>query len=232
MFALTAIPTFFLAGPTAPATADTGSVPTPIGSVAVTINGGEFTEECTEFPYEIVVSDAAADVQWSVEVNARRSGGGRVTDIVTGYGSTTSSADIQICSGDGAGRWTATARVRLSETSGSTRTFNRSMTLSFPVSKATTTTTIAGAAVSGSRTTVTGTVLDATGGAATTAFGYVTIKVQRSDGTWRMAGREQVTAAGSFRVVIGRALSPGTVLQAFFQGTQEAKRSTSAATTV
>ncbi|MFM8352911.1 MAG: hypothetical protein ACKN9D_17840, partial [Actinomycetales bacterium] len=189
-------------------------------------------EECTQFPYEIVVADAASDVQWSVEVNARRGGGGRVSDMVTGYGSGTTAANLQICSGDGAGRWTAAVRIRMAETSGSTRTLNRSLTLRFPISKATSTTTITGTSVSGSRTTVTGTVLDGAGSGATTAFGYVTIKVQRSDGTWQTRGREQVNSTGAFRVVIPRALTPGTVIQALFQGTQEAQRSASAATTL
>jgi len=215
-----------------PALADTGSVPTPLGSVSVTINGGEFTEECTQFPYEIVVADAAPEVQWSVEVNARRGGGSRVSDMVTGYGTSTTSANLQICSGDGAGRWTAAVRIRMADTSGSTRTFNRSLTLRFPISKATSTTTITGTSVSGSRTTVTGTVLDAAGSGTTTAFGYVTLKVQRSDGTWQTRGREQVNAAGTFRIVVPRALTPGTVMKALFLGTQEAQRSASVSTTL
>jgi len=218
--------------PPIPALADTSSVPTPIGSVAVTINGGEFTEECTDFPYEIAVSDAASDVQWSVEIDARRRGGGRVSDMVTGYGTTTSPADLQICSGDGAGMWTATVRVRLAETSGATRSFNRSTTLRFPVSKATSTTTVSSASVAGSRTIVTGTVLDSAGSAATTQFGYVAVKVQRSDGTWKLSGREQVNGSGNFRITIARAVPSGTGIQVFFLGTEEAKRSESAVTTV
>jgi hypothetical protein len=120
----------------------------------------------------------------------------------------------------------------MAETSGSTRTFNRSLTLRFPISKATSTTTITGTSVSGSRTTVTGTVLDGAGSGATTAFGYVTIKVQRADGTWRVSGRAQVNSPGNFRIIIGRAMPTGTAIQVFFQGTDEAKRSASAVTTV
>ncbi len=215
-----------------PAWADSGSAVTPIGSVAVTINGGEFTEECTEFPYEITVSDAASDVQWTVDVEARRRGGGRVSDLVTGYGTTTTAADLQICSGDGAGPWTAAVRIRLAETSGSSRSFDRSFTLRFPISKATSTTTISSATISGSRTTVAGTVLDSAGAAATTQFGYITVKVQRADGTWRVSGRAQVNSSGNFRIIIGRAVPTGTAIQVFFQGTDEAKRSASAVTTV
>lgn len=215
-----------------PAAAGTGSASTPIGSVTVTINGGSFTQECTDFPYEIVVSDASPDVQWTVRTNARRGSDGRVGDTVTGLGSGTRTPDLQICSGDGAGRWNANVRIRLTDTRDTTRSFDRSVTIRFPISRATSTTTIGRASISGSRTVVTGTVLDATGGAETTAFGALTIKVQGSDGTWRSQGREQVNASGNFRVVIPRALATGTVIKAIFLGTEEAKPSESATTTL
>jgi len=215
-----------------PALADAGSASTPIGSMAVTIDGGEFTEECTEFPYQIVVTDAASDVQWSAEVSATRRGGGRVNGMETGYGSGTFTAALQICSGDGAGRWSARVAVHLAETSGSTRAYNRSLRLGFPISKATTTTTITGSAIRGGKTVVTGTVLDSSGGASTTKFGYVTIKVERPDGSWQRGGRKQVDAAGAFTVTVNRVLSSGTKLQAVFQGTEEAKASASADYTI
>ena len=59
----------------APAWAGSGQVETPIGSLSIQIDGGVFTEECTDFPYEVAVTGAAAEVQWSAEIDATGSRG-------------------------------------------------------------------------------------------------------------------------------------------------------------
>jgi hypothetical protein len=127
----------------------------------------------------------------------------------TGYGSGTFPAALRICSGDGAGRWSAPGGRAPGSTSGSTRAYDRSMRLGFPISKATTTTTITGTAIRGGKTVVTGTVLDGGGGAATSKFGYVAIKVERPDGSWQRGGRSRS---------MPQAPSPSTVDQCCHRG--------------
>jgi hypothetical protein len=210
------------------ALADTSSVTTPIGSLEMTIDGGAFTEECTDFPYTVVVTGALPRVQWTADIDAERDGGGSVTDTVTGFGSGTVTDDLQACSGDGAGSWTATIAVRMADPADTTAVYNGTMTIDFTVSKATSATTITSVNLGSSKTKVKGTVLDSTGGSETTMFGYVTVKVKKSGDTWRDKGRVQVDEDGRWSLTIGKAYAPGTKFKAVFGGTDEAKSSTSA----
>lgn len=210
------------------ASAGSSSATTPLGTLEMTIDGGAFTEECTDFPYTVVVTGALPRVQWSAEIDAERDGGGSVTGMTTDYGSGTFTDDLMVCSGDGAGAWTATVAVRMADPSDATAVYTRTMTIDFTVSKATTTTTVTSVTLGSSKTKVKGTVLDATGGSDTTMFGYVTVKVKKSGDTWREKGRAQVAEDGTWSLKIEKAYAAGTKFKAVFEGTDEAKRSTSA----
>lgn len=208
--------------------AGTSSVTTPIGTLEMTLDGGAFTEECTDFPYTVVVTGALPRVQWTADIDAKRDGGGSVTDTVTGFGSGTVTDDLQVCSGDGAGSWTATVSVRMADPADTTAVYTRTMTIDFTISKAMTATTISSVTLGSSKTKVKGTVLDSTGGSETTMFGYVIVKVKKSGDTWRDKGRVQVAEDGAWSLRIDKAYASGTQFKAVFEGTDEAKRSTSA----
>jgi hypothetical protein len=204
--------------------ADTQAVITPIGALEMTIDGGSFTEECTDFPYVLVVSDALPRVQWSAEINAARDGGGSVTDMLTDFGSGAFGGDLQICSGDGAGSWTAMVAVRMADPADTTAVYNRTMTLSFTISKATTMTMITRVNAGSSRTKVKGTVADAQ----VAMFGDVTVKVKKPSASWKTGGTVTVDEDGNFSVTIGKTYPAGTKFKAVFAGTDEAKGSSSA----
>lgn len=221
--ALTTVAAGLALAPSA-ARADTQSVTTPVGLLEMTLDGGSFTEECTDFPYEVVVSDALPRVQWSAEIEAERDGGGSVTGMLTDFGSGTFDGDLQICSGDGAGSWTATVAVRMADPADATAVYNRTMTLRFTISKATTTTTITLVNTGSSRTKVKGTVADAK----VAMFGDVTIKVKKPSASWKTGGSGSVDEDGNFSVTIDKTYPAGTKFKAVFEGTDEAKRSTSA----
>lgn len=208
--------------------AASSSVTTPLGTLEMTIDGGAFTEECTDFPYTVVVSDALPRVQWTAELDAERDGGGSVSDITTGYGSGTVSDDLQVCSGDGAGAWTATVLVRMADPADTTAVYTGTMTIDFTISKATSSTTITTVNLGSSKTKVKGTVLDSTGGSDTTMFGYVTVKVKKSGDSWREKGTVQVAEDGTWTLKIEKTYASGTKFKAVFAGTDEAKSSTSA----
>ena len=210
------------------ARADTASVTTPIGSLEMTLDGGAFTEECTDFPYEVVVTDALPRVQWTAEIEAERDGGGSVTGILTDFGSGTFDSGLQICSGDGAGDWTATVTVRMADPADATAVYNRTMTLEFAISKATTTTTITRVNAGSSRTKVKGTVADAE----VAMFGDVTVKVKKPGASWKTGGSGTVDEDGNYSVTIEKTYATGTKFKVVFEGTDEAKRSTSAVTTI
>lgn len=216
-----------LCAPTA--SAGTSSATTPLGTLEMTIDGGAFTEECTDFPYEVVVSDALPRVQWSAEIEAERDGGGSVTGMLTDFGAGTFDGDLQICSGDGAGSWTATVAVRMADPADTTAVYDDTMTIDFTVSKATSSTTITAVNLGSSKTKVKGTVLDTSGGSETTMFGYVTVKVKKSGDSWRDKdkGRVQVDEDGRWSLTFDRSFPSGTHFLAAFQGTEEVKRSTS-----
>ena len=208
--------------------AGTSSATTPLGTLEMTIDGGAFTEECTDFPYTVVVSGALPRVQWTTDIDAEHEGGGSVTDIATGFGSQTVTEELQICSGDGAGSWTATVSLQMWDPADATAVYSRTMTVPFTISKATSATEITGVTVGSTKTKVSGTVLDAAGGSETTAFGYVTVKVRKSGDTWRDRGRVQVDADGRWSLSIGKTFPARTKFKAAFGGTDEALRGTSA----
>ena len=208
--------------------ADTNSVTTPIGSLEMTLDGGSFTEECTDFPYTVVVTGALPRVQWTADIDAERDGGGSVADMVTGFGAGTVTDELMICSGDGAGVWTATVSVRMADPADATAVYNRTMTVNFTISKAVTTTTITSVSLGSAKTTVKGAVLDSTGRSETTMFGYVAVKVKKSGDTWRDKGRVQVAEDGTWSLRITKSYAPGTKFKAVFEGTDEARGSTSA----
>ena len=210
-----------LSAPTA--SAGTSSATTPLGTLEMTIDGGAFTEECTDFPYEVVVSDALPRVQWSAEIEAERNGGGSVTGMLTDFGAGTFDGDLQICSGDGAGSWTVTVAVRMADPADATAVYNRTMTLEFTISKGTTTTTITRVNAGSSRTKVKGTVADAE----VAMFGDVTIKVKKPSASWKTGGSGSVDEDGNFSVTIDKTYPAGTKFKAVFEGTDEAKSSTS-----
>lgn len=206
--------------------AGTASVVTGLGSVEMTIDGGTFTEECTDFPYTVIVTGPNIGVQWSTAIDAERDGGGRVTDLLTDYGSGVFTDDIMICSGDGAGSWTANVTVKLWVPGGFP--VERTMAIDFAISKATSITTITSVNLGPTRTKMKGTVLDSTGGSETTMFGYVTVKVKKPGDSWRERGRVQVAEDGTWSLRLGKTYSSGTQFKAVFGGTEEARRSTSA----
>ena len=210
------------------AQADTSSVTTPIGSLEMTLDGGAFTEECTDFPYDVVVTDALPRVQWSAEIEAERDGGGSVSGMLTDFGSGTFDSGLQICSGDGAGNWTATVNVRMADPADATAVYTRTMSLEFTISKATTATTITRVNAGSSRTKVKGTVADA----AVAMFGDVTVKVKKPSASWKNGGSGAVDEDGNFSVTIDRTYPAGTKVKVVFEGTDEAKRSTSAIATL
>ena len=210
------------------ALAGTSSVVTPIGSLEMTLKDGAFTQECTDFPYDVVVTDALPRVQWSAEIEAERDGGGSVSGMLTAYGSGTFDSGLQICSGDGAGNWTATVSVRMADPADATAVYNRTMTLDFIISKATTTTTITRVTSGSSRTKVRGTVADAE----VAMFGDVTVKVKKPSASWRTGGSGTVDEDGNFSVTIDRTYPAGTKVKVVFEGTDEAKKSTSAISTL
>ena len=199
----------------------------------MTIDDGEFTEECTNFPYTVVVKDATDDVQWTADITATRDGSSSsVTGMSTDFGSGTFGDALLVCSGDGAGVWSATVRVRFSDTTDTTKVYNRSFTLDFTVSKAVSETTITRVKVASGETKVKGTVLTMTGLSDPTMFGDVTIKVKKSGGSWKNKGTTQVDADGNFKLAIGTEYAAGTKVKAVFAGTDEAKSSTSAVWTI
>lgn len=208
--------------------ADMSSVATPIGSLEMTLDGGAFTEECTDFPYEVVVTGAVPRVQWTAEIEAERDGGGSVSGVLSDFGSGTFESGLQICSGDGAGVWTATVDVRMADPADATAVYNRTMTLSFTISKATTITTITRVISGGSRTKIKGTVADAQ----VAMFGDVTIKVKKPSASWKTGGTGTVGEDGNFSVTFDRTYPSGTKVKVVFEGTDEATRSTSAVTTL
>lgn len=214
---------------TAPAAqADTASVTTPVGSLEMTVDGGAFSEQCTDFPYDVIVTGALPRVQWSAEIEAERDGGGSVSVMLTDFGSGTFESDLQICSGDGAGAWTATVAVRMADPADATAVYTRTMTLAFTISKATTTTTITRVTSGSSRTKVKGTVADAQ----VAMFGDITIKVKKPGASWKTGGSGTVSEDGTFTVTIEKGYPTGTKVRAIFGGTDEALRSTSAVTTL
>jgi len=71
-------------------------------------------------------------------------------------------------------------------------------------------------------------VLDSAGGSETTMFGYVSVKVKKSGDAWREKGRAQVAEDGTWSVKIKKSYAPGTKFKAVFEGTDEARGSTSA----
>ena len=219
--------TALLAAPPA-ARADSASVTTPIGTLEMTLEGGSFAGECTDFPYEVIVTDALPRVQWSAQIGAARDGGGSVTGMLTDFGSGTFTGDLQICSGDGAGAWTATVDVRMADPADATAVYNRTMTLEFTISKATTTTSITRVSSGSSRTKVKGTVADAQ----VAMFGDVTVKVKKPSASWKTAGTGTVDEDGNFTVTIDRTYPSGTRVKVVFEGTDEAKRSTSGISTI
>jgi hypothetical protein len=208
--------------------AASSSVTTPLGTLEMTLDGGAFTEECTDFPYEVVVSDALPRVQWSAEIEAERNGGGSVTGMLTDFGAGTFDGDLQICSGDGAGSWTATVAVRMADPADATAVYNRTLMLKFTISKATTTTTISRVNAGSSRTKVKGAVADA----AVAMFGDVTIKVKKPSASWKTGGSGSVDEDGNFSVTIDKTYPAGTKFKAVFEGTDEAKSSTSSVMTI
>ena len=219
----------------APAWAGSGEVETPIGSLSIQIDGGVFTEECTDFPYEVVVTGAAAEVQWSAEIDATGSRGATANAMSTGMGSQTVEDEIMICSsgGKGHGTWTAAISVQLRNTVDTTEVFNREMEVTFTVSKATSVATITGITESSSATKVKGTVIDTNGNTATTMFGYVEVLVKKSGWTsWRSKGESQVSETGRFTVKLDRVYPAGTKVKVKFRGTDEAKSATSAISTI
>ena len=214
----------------APAWAGSDEVETPIGSLSVQIDGGVFTEECTDFPYEVVVTGAAAEVQWSARIDATGSRGATANALTTGMGSQSVEGEIMICSsgGTGHGTWTAAVSVQLRNTVDTTEVFNRAMEVTFTVSKATSVVTITGITESSSATKVKGTVIDTNGNTATTMFGYVEVLVKKSGWTsWRSKGEGQVSENGRFTVKLNRAYPEGTKVKVKFRGTDEAKSATS-----
>ena len=221
-----------VAAPTA--LADSAAVSSPIGSMTMVIDGGEFTEECTDFPYTVEVTGATLNVQWSAEIEATRSGSrSTVTGMITGSGSGTFEDSLQVCSGvDGAGYWTADVAVQFRDTTDTTKVYNRTMTIEFTVSKAESETTITNVRERSGATKVKGRVLTTTGLSEPTMFGDVTIKVKKPGGSWKTKGTEQVDEDGNFAVTIDRTYESGTKFQAVFGGTDEAKRSTSAVSTI
>lgn len=211
------------------ALAGTDSVPTPIGSMEMTIDGGEFTEECTDFPYTVKVTGAAGGVYWSAEIEASRTGGRSTPSaMTTGTGSGTVTDSIMICSGgDGAGDYTATVAVKFTHPTDTTKVYDRTMTIDFTVSKAESETIITNVRERSGSTKVKGTVLTMTGLSDPTMFGDVTIKVKKSGGSWKTKGTEQVDEDGNFSVTIDRTYESGTKFKAIFGGTDESTGSTS-----
>jgi hypothetical protein len=191
------------------------------------IEGGAFTEECPDFPYTAVVSGGLPHVQWTADIDAERTGGGSVTDMVTGFGSGTVTDDFQVCSGDGVGSWTATVAVRMADPADTTAVYDPTMAIGFTISKATSSTTITSVNLGSSKTKVRGTVLDSAGGSETTMFGDVTVKETKSGDSWRDKGRVKVDEDGRWRLTLDRTFPSGTHFLAAFQGTEEAKPSTS-----
>ncbi len=219
----------------APAWAGSGSVDTPIGSLAMTIDDGVFTEECTDFPYEIVVTGAAAEVQWSADIVATGSRGATSDAVSTGMGSQTVAGDLMICSsgGTGHGTWTAVVDVQLRNTVDTTQVFNESVEVTFAISKATSVATITEIAASRTATKVKGTVIDTNGNTETMMFGYVEVMVKKSGWTsWRSKGEGQVSESGRFTVTLDRIYPAGTKVKVKFRGTDEAKATTSAISTI
>ena len=216
------------------ALAGSGSTSTPIGSMAMTIDGGEFTEECTDFAYTVEVTGASSNVQWSAEIEATNDAtGSTVTAMSTGMGSRTVEDAIMVCSGgDGAGDYTASVAVQMRDTTDTTKVYNRTMTIDFTVSKAETETTITNVRERSGDTKVKGTVLTTTGLSEPTMFGDVTIKVKKPGGSWKTKGTEQVDEDGNFSVMIGRTYETGTKFKAVFGGTDESTGSTSAVWTI
>jgi hypothetical protein len=214
----------------APVWAGSNEVTTPIGSLSLTIDGGAFTQECTDFPYEVVVTGASSEVQWSAEIEATGSRGAESSAMSTDFGSGTVEDTIMICSsgGTGHGTWTAAVSVQLRNTLDTTEVYNRAMELTFTVSKATSVATITSVSLGSVKTKVKGTVRDASGGSQTTMFGYVTIQAKKAGGSWRNKARVQVDEAGSFTATIDQAYAEGTKFKAVFAGTDEAKSATSA----
>lgn len=209
--------------------AGSDSEATPIGTMEITIDGGEFTEECTDFPYTVDVTGAAGGVDWSAEIEASRSGGRSTPSaMTTGTGSGTVTDSIMICSGvDGAGDYTATVAVKFTHPTDTTSVYDRTMTIAFTVSKAESETTITNVRERSGSTKVKGTVLTTTGLSDPTMFGDVTIKVKKSGGSWKTKGTEQVDEDGYFSVTIDRTYESGTKFKAVFGGTDEAEGSTS-----
>ena len=230
-FALAATIPLAVASLLAPAAALAGTdmVSTPIGSMELTIDGGEFTEECTDFPYTVEVTGAGAGVDWSADIEASRSGGRSTPSAMsTGSGSGTVGGSIMICSGvDGAGDYTATVAVTFTHPTDTTKVYDRTMTIDFTVSKAETDTTITNVRERSGSTKVKGTVLTTSGLSDPTMFGEVTIKVKKSGGSWKTKGTEQVDEDGNFSATIDRTYESGTKFKAVFGGTDEAKGSTS-----
>jgi len=150
-----------------------------------------------------------------------------MSGVITGFGVGDFLDDLMVCSGDGAGSWTATVDVQMRDTTDTTAVLDRTMTIDFTISKATTETTITRVNIGSSKTKVKGTVLDSTGGSETTMFGDVTVKVKRPGGSWKSPATGQVDSDGSFTVTIEKVYPSGTKFKVAFAGTDEAKSSTS-----
>jgi len=223
-----------LAIPAAPvAQAGSGSATTPIGDISMSIPGGFFTEECTDFPYTIVITDASDDVQWDVDIRARRgSSSDRANGGTTDYGSGSFEDSLMICSGQGAGSWTATVTVQMRDTTDATAVYDRTMSIDFPVSLTETVTTIDNVRERSGKTKIRGTVLTTTGLSAPTAFGTATIKVKKSGRSWKKVGETQVDGDGEFRYTIDQTYDAGTKIRVVFGGTEESNASSSDAWTL
>lgn len=212
------------------ALAGSDSAVTPIGSMAMVIDGGEFTEECTDFPYVVEVTGATSDVQWSADIEATRSGSrSKIVEGITDFGSGTFEGELTVCSGvDGPGDYTAAVAVRLWDTTDSTKVFDRTMSIDFTVSKADSVTTITGVSERSGKTKVKGTVLTTSGLSDPTKFGEVTIKVKKPGGSWKTKGTQEVNSDGKFTLTISTTYPSGTKFKAVFAGTDESSGSTSA----
>lgn len=219
------------------AMADTGTTTTPLGTLELTVDGGSFTEECTDFPYEVVVTGASADIQWSAEVDAEGSRGATASAMSTGMGSGSGTDSLMICSSHdtGHGTWTADVAVMMRDTMDTTKVYNTSITVTFKITKAESVATVTDVIVKESKDTtkVKGTVIDVNGHTATTMFGYVKIKVKKPGwSSWKEKGEGQVSSAGSYAVTLSKAYESGTKIKVKYKGSDEAKKATSAVWTI
>jgi len=196
----------------------------------VSIDGGTFDDECTEFPVSVAVTGTGGDAEWSADITAVGPEGS-VTANESGNGDGVATTYLEVCAADGAGTWSATIAAEFISTRGSAevRPVRRAtLGVTFEVSQATTETTISLVRIRSGVTRVQGNVIASHGGNNLVGGESVKIRAKKPGKSWKDYVTGTTDADGDFSLDVMQELPEGTKIKAVFIGTDAAEKSTSA----